>query len=120
MIKGCQLNLPFFMMKNIIMTHDQKQKYLSYGQVLTSIFKYFRINLTNMDINLYSKLIEINNKTFTKMKYMLNEDGVWVPTDQRGAHVEEENDAEKEKKHIIGSDDKFKAMFETSPITSSF
>jgi hypothetical protein len=39
------------------------------------------------------------------MKYMLNEDGVWVPTDQRGAHVEEENDAEKEKKHIIGSDD---------------
>jgi hypothetical protein len=54
-----------------------------------------------MDINLYSKLIQINNKTFTKMKYMLNEDGVWVPTDQRGAHVEEENDAKKEKNILL-------------------
>lgn len=54
-----------------------------------------------MDINLYSKLIQINNKTFTKMKYMLNEDGVWVLTDQRGAHVEEENDAKKEKNILL-------------------
>jgi hypothetical protein len=50
------------------------------GQVLTSIFEYFRSDLTNMDINLYSKLNEINNKTFTKMKYMLNEDGFWAST----------------------------------------
>jgi hypothetical protein len=32
---------------------------------------------------------------------MLNEDGVWVPTDQRGAHVEEENDAKKEKNILL-------------------
>jgi hypothetical protein len=32
---------------------------------------------------------------------MLNEDGVWVLTDQRGAHVEEENDAKKEKNILL-------------------
>jgi hypothetical protein len=43
--------------------------------------------------------MEIDNKTFTKMKYMLNENGNWVSKDQFGAHVEEKHD-KKEKQHM--------------------
>ena len=49
-----------------------------------------------MDWNPYSKLMEIDNRTLTKMKYVLNDDGIWVPKDQMQAHVEEKHD-EKEK-----------------------
>jgi hypothetical protein len=34
--------------------------------------------MMGMNRTLYSKLIEIDNRTLTKMKYMLNEDGSWV------------------------------------------
>jgi len=66
------------MIRNMIMEHNQKQKSLFYGQYLTFIFKHFEILLTGMDRTLYSQLIEIDNITLSKMKYMLNEDGVWV------------------------------------------
>jgi hypothetical protein len=34
-----------------------------------------------MDRTLYSQLMEIDNITLSKMKYMMNEDGVWVSKD---------------------------------------
>jgi hypothetical protein len=80
-IRGHQINLLYIMIRNMIMAHNQKQKSLSYGQCLTSIFKHFEILLTGMDRTLYSQLMEIDNITLSKMKYMLNEDGVWVSKD---------------------------------------
>jgi len=48
MIRGYQINLSFIMMKNMIMAYDkkqkQKQKSLSYGQVLIYIFESFNIS----------------------------------------------------------------------------
>lgn len=38
--------------------------------------------------------MEINNITLTKMKFLLNEEGVWVTKIQVGAYVEEEHDEE--------------------------
>jgi hypothetical protein len=43
--------------------------------VLTSIFEHFEILITSMTRTSYSKLMEIDNITLTKMKYVLNEDG---------------------------------------------
>jgi hypothetical protein len=65
----------------------------------------------------YSNNLEINHKTLTKMKFVLNKEGVWVTTDQVGARAEEEHD-EEEKPHV-GGDDEFADMFETPPTTSS-
>ena len=105
------------MIRNMIMAHNQKQKSLSYGQCLTSIFKHFEILLTGMDRTLYSQLMEIDNITLSKMKYMLNEDGVWVSKDQTGAHDKEEND--KEEEQCVGSDVEFETMFKIPPPASS-
>jgi hypothetical protein len=80
-IRGHQINLLYIMIRNMIMAHNQKQKSFSYDQCLTSIFKHFEILLTGMDRTLYSQLMEIDNITLSKMKYMLNEDGVWVSKD---------------------------------------
>jgi len=66
------------MMKNLIMTNDQKQKSLPYGQCLLTIFEYFDIKLMDMDRTSYSKHLEIDHKTLTKMKFVLNENGAWV------------------------------------------
>jgi hypothetical protein len=71
-IRGCQINLSYIMMRNLIMAHDQKQKSLSYGQCLTTIFIHFEILLTIMDRILYSPFIKIDNKTLTKTKFVLN------------------------------------------------
>jgi len=61
----------------------------------------------------YSSLMEINNKTLTNMKFLLNDYGVWVSRDQIGVHVEEEQ-------QHGGSDNEFEIMFETPPMISSF
>jgi hypothetical protein len=62
--------------------------------VLTSIFEHFEILITGMTRTSYSKLMEIDNITLTKMKYVLNEDGAWVSRDQNGVHAEEVHDEE--------------------------
>lgn len=62
--------------------------------VLTSIFEHFEILITGITRTSYSKLMEIDNITPTKMKYVLNEDGVWVSRDQNGVHAEEVHDEE--------------------------
>jgi hypothetical protein len=54
-----------------------------------------------MDWNPYSKLMEIDNRTLTKMKYVLNDDGVWVPKDQMQAHVEEKHDEKEQNKMSV-------------------
>jgi len=63
------------------MTHDQKQKSISYGQCLTTIFEHFEILLIGTDRTPYLKLMEINNITLNKMKYVLNKDDAWVSRD---------------------------------------
>ena len=92
MIRVYPINLSYIMIRNIIMTHDQKQKSLSYGQVLTSIFEYFGILLTGINRNSYPKLMKIDNRILTKMKYVLNEDGAWVSKDRIRVHAKEEHD----------------------------
>jgi hypothetical protein len=47
----------------------------------------------DMDRNPYLKLMKIDNKTLTKMKYMLNKDDVWVSKNQVRVHTR------KKKKH---------------------
>ena len=64
----------------------------------------------------YSKLMEIDNITLTKMKYVLNENDAWVSRDQIGFYAEEVHN--EEEKWRVGSDDKFKVMFE-SPLPIS-
>jgi len=59
----------------------------------------------------YSKHLEIDNRTLTKMNFFLNEDGTWVPKDQA---CKEEHD---EKDEQVG-DDEFANMFETPPPAS--
>lgn len=66
-IRGCHINLPYIMMNNIIMPHDQKQKSLPYSQCLNIVFEYFDILLTNIDKNPYSKAMEIDIRALTKM-----------------------------------------------------
>lgn len=61
----------------------------------------------------YSSLMEINNRTLTKINFLLNDHGVWVSRDQIGVHVEEEQQRG-------GSDDKFEIIFETTPKIFSF
>jgi hypothetical protein len=41
----------------------------------------------DMDRNPYLKLMKIDNKTLTKMKYMLNKDDVWVSKNQVRVHT---------------------------------
>jgi hypothetical protein len=53
------------------------------------------------------------NVTLTKIKYILNEDGVWVLKDQIRIHTKEEHDVEEEEH--VGSNDVLAAMFETPP-----
>lgn len=115
MIRGYPINLSYIMIINIIMTYDQKQKSLFYGQVLTSIFEYFGILLTGMNRNSYPKLMKIDNRILTKMKYVLNEDGAWVSKDHIRVHAKEEHDEEKE--HNVGRIEEIKAMFETTPLS---
>jgi hypothetical protein len=62
--------------------------------VLTSIFEHFEILITGITRTSYSKLMEIDNITPTKMKYVLNEYGAWVSRDQNGVHAEEVHDEE--------------------------
>jgi len=62
--------------------------------------------------------LTIDRRTLTKMKFVLNKEGVWVPKYQVKAHAEENHD-KKEEKHING-DDEFVDVFATSPTTSSF
>jgi len=61
--------------------------------------------------------MEIDNKTLTKMKYVLNDNSAWVSKDQLGMHAKEKHDVE-EKEHV-GSDNELEAMFETAPTPSS-
>jgi hypothetical protein len=61
--------------------------------------------------------VEINNITLTKMKFLLNEEGVWVTKIQVGAYAEEEHD---EEELHVGGDDEFVNMFEKPLITSFF
>ena len=82
MIKRRPINLPYIMMKNFIMTNDQKQKYLPYDQCLLTIFEYFDIELTNTDRTLYFKYLEIDHKILTNMKFVLNKNGGWVAREQ--------------------------------------
>jgi len=90
MIRSHQINLPYIMVMNLIMGHDQKQ------------------NPFHMIMTPYSSLMEINNRTL-----LLNDYGVWVSRDQIGVHVEEEQQRG-------GSDDEFEIMFKTPPTISSF
>lgn len=57
------------------------KKKIPYGQCLTTIFEHFKILLMGTNKTSYSKLIKIKNKTLNKIKYVLNEDGVWVSRD---------------------------------------
>jgi hypothetical protein len=52
--------------------------------VLTFIFEHFEILITGMTRTSYSKLMEIDNITLTKMKYVLNKDGACISRDQIG------------------------------------
>jgi hypothetical protein len=61
--------------------------------------------------------MEINNITLTKMKFLLNEEGVWVAKIQVGAYAEEEHD---EEELHVGGDDEFVNMFEKPLVTSFF
>ena len=89
MIRGRPINLSYIIIRNLIMTHDQKQKSIPYGQCLTTIFEHFEILLIGTDRTPYSKLMEINNITLNKMKYVLNKDGAWVSRDQMKVHAKE-------------------------------
>lgn len=110
MIKGRLINLVYIMIRNIIMAYNQKQKFFPYGKTLTSIFENFKTLLLGTDRNLYYQLMEIDNRTLTKMKYVFNEDGVWVFRDHLGVYVEEEHEEEEQ---CEGNDDEIEAMFET-------
>jgi len=117
MIKNRLINLPYIIIQNIIMAHDQKQKPLSYGQALTFIFEHCSILLISTDSKSYLQAMEINNLTLTKMKFLLNEEGVWVAKIQVGTYVEEEHD--EEELHVSG-DDEFVNMFKKPLITLFF
>jgi len=117
MIRGRSINLPHIMMRNLIMAHDQKQEYFLYGQCLTTIFEHFEILLTGTDKTLYSTLMEIDNKTLIKIKFVLNKDYARVSRDQIKAHAKKEHD--KEEEQHVGSDGEFGAMFETQLHASS-
>lgn len=110
MIKGRLINPVYIMIRNIIMAYNQKQKFFPYGKTLTSIFENFKTLLLGTDRNLYYQLMEIDNRTLTKMKYVFNEDGVWVFRDHLGVYVEEEHEEEEQ---CEGNDDEIEAMFET-------
>jgi len=84
--------------------------------VLTFIFEHFEILITGMTRTSYSKLMEIDNITLTKMKYVLNKNGACVSRDQIGVHAEEVHD--EEEKWRVSSDEKFEATFE-SPLPTS-
>jgi hypothetical protein len=49
MVKNRLINLPYIIIQNIIMAHNQKQKPLPYGQALTFIFEHCSILLMSMD-----------------------------------------------------------------------
>lgn len=117
MIKNRLINLPYIIIQNIIMAHDQKQKPLPYGQALTFIFEHCSILLISTDSKSYLQAMEINNLTLTKMKFLLNEEGVWVAKIQVGTYVEEEHD--EEELHVSG-DDEFVNMFKKPLITLFF
>jgi len=78
--------------------------------------------LTNMNTTLYYKHLEIDHKTLIKMKFVLNDKGVWLPKDQISVHAEEEHREEEEEKEKeeIGGDNEFINMFAMPPPTSSF
>ena len=59
MIRGRPINLSYIIIRNLIMTHDQKQKYIPYGQCLTTIVEHFKILLMGTNKTSYSKLIKI-------------------------------------------------------------
>jgi hypothetical protein len=68
----------------------------------------------DMDRNPYLKLMKIDNKTLTKMKYMLNKDDVWVSKNQVRVHTRKKKkhgDAKEEQE--ASSDDEIEVMSST-------
>lgn len=80
-------------------------------------FQHFNIMLTDTNTTSYYKHLEIDHKTLTKMKFVLNNEGAQVLKDQMGVQDEEEHGEEEEE---FGVDNEFINMFEMSHITSSF
>ena len=118
MIQRRPINLPYILIRNIILAYDQKQKALPYGQVFTTIFEHFEILLTGTDKRPYSDKTEINNTTLIRMKYVLNEHGEWIQGHQEGAHAEEEHEEEDNVAEDQGEDE-FTHLFESPPPASS-
>jgi hypothetical protein len=61
------------MVRNLIMGHDQKQS--PFHMIMTP----------------YSSLMEIKNRTLTKMKFLLNDYGVWVSRTKLGFMLRKNN-----------------------------
>ena len=70
-IRQRPINLPYIMMKNMIMTNNQKQKSLPYGQCLSTIFLAFQYHANNTNTTSYYKHLEIDHINPTKMKFVL-------------------------------------------------
>ncbi|KAF9662218.1 hypothetical protein SADUNF_Sadunf18G0030400 [Salix dunnii] len=68
MIQRRPINLPYIMIRNMILAYNKKQKALPYGQVFTTIFEHFDILLTGTDKKPYSDKTEIDTTTLTRMK----------------------------------------------------
>ena len=62
--------------------------------------------------------MKINNITLIKIKFVLNEESVWVAKTQK-AYAEEEHDKKEEEELHVCGDDEFVNMFEM-PLTTSF
>ena len=121
MIQRRPINLPYIMIRNMILAYNQKQKALPYGQVFTTIFEHFDILLTGTDKKPYSDKTEIDNTTLTRMKYVLNENGEWIQGHQEGAHAEEEHVSAEEEENVAEDqgEDEFTNLFESPPPASS-
>ncbi|KAF9682512.1 hypothetical protein SADUNF_Sadunf05G0116600 [Salix dunnii] len=117
MIQRRPINLPYIMIRNMILAYNQKQKALPYGQVFTTIFEHFDILLTGTDKKPYSDKTEIDTTTLTRMKYVLNENGEWIQGHQEGAHAEEEHVSAEEEENV--AEDEFTNLFESPPPASS-
>nr|TKR69053.1 hypothetical protein D5086_0000309930 [Populus alba] len=95
------------------MENGKKQKSLFYGHCLTTIFEYFDIEFMNTDQTPYSKHLEIDNKTLSKITFILNKDVAWFLKDQ----INEEKRDEEDEQQV--GDDEFANVFETPPLSSS-
>ncbi|KAF9663445.1 hypothetical protein SADUNF_Sadunf17G0050800 [Salix dunnii] len=121
MIQRRPINLPYIMIRNMILAYNQKQKALPYGQVFTTIFEHFDILLMGTDKKPYSDKTEIDTTTLTRMKYVLNENGEWIQGHQEGAHAEEEHVSAEEEENVAKDqgEDEFTNLFESPPPASS-